>query len=175
MNLKQATKLLHNVTMHRRRKPLVANNLEAVNAVIEHLHVATCESPALLPILEDAGRDVLQMPTTNHATAQGSPILWCLVLKHIIQALGEMLQQQQTSTGRTTFVKKEYRQASTSLLPKKENQKRLCRNCLSATPSQRTTHTVSQCQQMGNQCNLNCTLCGGKHWESQCSKPAFTA
>lgn len=87
---KEANKESLSTDLNRRRKTNAAENLESVRSVVDHLHFASCELTAIAPTLEDAARDVVQVALHHNSSAHGSPILWNVVMKHIIQKVGEL-------------------------------------------------------------------------------------
>ena len=46
------------------------------------------------------------------------------------------------------------------------------RNCKAARPTRCESHCIAYCQAAGNVCNMKCSRCGLKHWESECGVPS---
>lgn len=157
----------------RQQKLEAAKNVDSVRAVTEHLYVTSIEAPSILAMAEEATNDVLSVAMNQSRSSQGSPILWIVVLKHVISMLAVVV-------NRLDFMDKGRPQGEK---PKEQWQRkqpdikrRLCRNCLAATPPARSSHGVRDCQNKGAVCNLECTICGvGKHWETQCPSQASSS
>lgn len=66
-----------------RRDNAAARNIDSVRAVLEHLYLSGCDCPAASAMFEDAARDVLQVALNHSRGAQGPPVLWTVVLKHM--------------------------------------------------------------------------------------------
>lgn len=157
----------------REHRDAAADNVHAVRAVIEHLHFASCESSGIASTLDDAAKDVMQFAIKHNTTAQGCPVLWTIITKHLLNKVAELSQKvdgRQAATSPPSA-----NSHATSSFKKKDTRKRWCRNCLVAKPQQHVQHSLRECQAAGNTCNVDCTLCGaGRHWESTCSRVSFT-
>ena len=183
--LKQANRMLTSLAadLQRKRQPEAAGNIEAVQAVVEHLHYLSCESSHMTPMLEEAAADVLRVALDHSTEAHGAPALWAIVLKHVLAQLADITKRLEVfehgpgpavasgPSARSNTPKRDKREAPRR---REESRKRLCRNCLTANPPQRVWHTTKECQRAGNMCNILCTICGtGKHFEDQCNRTSF--
>lgn len=149
MSITSMNKIISSITtdMHRQRNHKIADDLESVRSVIDHLRIASTESPALQPMLDDAAKDIVQLALSHETMSQGSSALWPVVLKHLLQKVGDLAAKVENQRHESPNDKSFQRPKRDFKNKEKEFTKRkYCRNCLAAQPSQRIYHSLHECQ-----------------------------